>query len=150
MTGINGGSRKKDLGVIEEAERRGYMFRADGIVIGLRGFPVGKASLQGGHLLFNLGGKSYLVHRLIAAKFLPAPERDNMLVCHKDGNKQNNAANNLYYGTPKQNADDTVNHFRNNKVGGSKELIDAEKWLRYHLSMSEHYRTIINRVIRAK
>ena len=39
--------------------------------------------------------KSKLVHRLVAAAFLPLPEKIDMNLHHKDFNKKNNAADNL-------------------------------------------------------
>lgn len=52
------------------------------------------------------------VHRLVAEAFIgPAPE--GMQVCHRDGDKTNNAVGNLYYGTPSQNELDKIRHGAN-------------------------------------
>lgn len=51
--------------------------------------------------------KNFMVHSLVAEAFIgPKPERH--IICHKDDNKLNNNANNLYYGTYSQNAIDAV------------------------------------------
>lgn len=51
--------------------------------------------------------QSYLVHRLIAKKFIPNP--DNLpQVNHIDGNKDNNCVSNLEWVTGKQNVEHSV------------------------------------------
>ena len=44
--------------------------------------------------------RNVLVHRLVAQAFLPAPERLDMQLHHKDFNKRNNDADNLVWLTP--------------------------------------------------
>lgn len=51
------------------------------------------------------------VHVLIAQLFI-GPRPRGMHVCHRDGNPQNNAASNLYYGSPTENSRDTITHGR--------------------------------------
>ena len=48
--------------------------------------------------------KSQLVHRLICTAFHGEPPSPDSQVNHKDGNKANNAANNLEWVTPLENA----------------------------------------------
>ena len=45
---------------------------------------------------------SKLVHRLTASAFLPAPEKIDMVLHHKDNNKLNNRSDNLEWLTHKQ------------------------------------------------
>lgn len=54
------------------------------------------------------GGKqsTILVHRLVAEHFCRRKSEERCHVCHKDGDKVNNAKENLYWGTPQDNADD--------------------------------------------
>lgn len=53
--------------------------------------------------------KRRLVYRLVADAFLP--ERDfGQIICHNDGNKENNSVENLRWDTPKANAADHVAH----------------------------------------
>lgn len=41
-------------------------------------------------------------HRIVAMTFIPNPD-NKPIVCHKDNNKYNNCADNLYWGTHKEN-----------------------------------------------
>lgn len=58
--------------------------------------------------------KTYFVHHLIAETFL-GPRPDELYVCHKDGNKNNNGVNNLYYGSNSDNQKDRVLHGTSNR-----------------------------------
>jgi hypothetical protein len=53
--------------------------------------------------------RKHRVHRLIASTFLPEPT-EGQEVCHNDGNKLNNAADNLRWGTRSDNVRDAVKH----------------------------------------
>lgn len=64
----------------------------------------------------------YLIHRLIAATFIPNPE-NKPFVNHKDGNKKNNHIFNLEWVTRQENEDHAVNigkKPKGEKNGGSK------------------------------
>ena len=65
---------------------------------------------------FSVNGKQTAipVHRLVAQTFL-GNKQDGMQVRHLDGNKLNNHADNLCYGTAKENAQDKVLHGRSSK-----------------------------------
>ena len=55
---------------------------------------------------------SKLVHRIVAASFLPMPQKLDMELHHKDFNKENNAANNLEWL-------DVITHRQRHKEGKS-------------------------------
>lgn len=63
-----------------------------------------------GYLYVHLGrGVIFTVHRLVAWAFL-GPQEDGMVVRHRDGNKLNNRAENLMYGSGAENYADAVGH----------------------------------------
>lgn len=63
------------------------------------------------YVALSLNGKHYnrLIHRLVAETFLDNPEQKPM-VCHKDGNPENNKVENLYWGTALENQWDRKKH----------------------------------------
>lgn len=69
-----------------------------------------------GHLRVDMRGMdrkkhTIPVHCIMAWTFL-GPQPVGRLVCHRDGNEYNNDPSNLYYGTPKDNAQDRERHKR--------------------------------------
>ena len=66
-----------------------------------------------GYLQVTLTGQgrwaTHLVHRLVAAAFLP-PKTEGQVVRHLDGDKKNCAKTNLKYGTHQENSDDQILH----------------------------------------
>lgn len=52
--------------------------------------------------------KFYAVHRLVAAVFLPPRPSPKYWLLHRDDDRQNPHADNLYWGTPKENYADMV------------------------------------------
>ena len=69
-----------------------------------------------GHLRVDMRGpdrKKHTVpiHCIMAWTFI-GPQSEGMLVCHKDGNEDNNDPRNLYYGTVSDNALDRERHKR--------------------------------------
>lgn len=54
--------------------------------------------------------KRMLVHSLVAKQYLPPRPSELHQVRHLDGNKSNNNASNLAWGTAKENADDRKSH----------------------------------------
>lgn len=77
----------------------------------LRGHPDSRpgGGYQQVYLTSPNGGKHRTVHSLVAEAF-HGPRPAGMQVRHLDGNKRNNAASNLRYGTPAENALDAVEH----------------------------------------
>lgn len=64
------------------------------------------------HLTIRGQRRNFLVHKLVAMLYQgPRPPGKNQ-ICHIDGNKLNNAAKNLRYGSAKDNADDRQRHGR--------------------------------------
>lgn len=64
--------------------------------------------ITGGYLAVSLGyNKQRTVHRLVAAAFFGP---STQMVLHKDGDRQNNTVQNLYYGDGFDNAADAIRH----------------------------------------
>jgi len=58
----------------------------------------------------NTISKTYMVHVLVAVKYLPKRPSINHQIRHLDGNKLNNHKDNLMWGTAKENAEDRELH----------------------------------------
>lgn len=57
---------------------------------------------RNGYCRISINKKNYLTHRLVYLLFV-APIEDGMVICHIDGDKQNNHFSNLLQATQKQN-----------------------------------------------
>jgi len=86
-----------------------YEITKDGQVINKHTGKVVKPQKNGkGYLRVAIGKKLMFIHRMVAEKYVPNP--DNMpQVNHKDGNKENNCADNLEWVSNQQNRNHAVN-----------------------------------------
>jgi len=102
---------------------------------------------KGGYHQFNIKSssgkrKTYYMHREVAKLFLPAKKRNQVSVCHKDGNKKNNKTKNLMWASKEQwsklhkklgtykdiNRDRiTYSKLTEAKVKGIKKMLKAKK-----------------------
>lgn len=75
----------------------------------------------------TLAGKRvhYSVHSLVAAAFLPNKPSTRHEIRHLDGEKTNNHADNLAWGTQKENADDRERHGRTSRGESHSASIKA-------------------------
>lgn len=79
--------------------------------------------------------KTFYVHRLVALAFIPVPEEvslqtSNPEVNHKDGNKDNNAKNNLEWTTSKKNSEHALkNGLTNHRKVKARSLNTGEELL---------------------
>lgn len=113
--------RQIDVGLIIQ---NGYHISEDGNIISYKGrkpriLKAGAAT--DGYMMVNLriNGKSiaFLVHRLVAECYIP-PIEGKRLVNHIDGNKRNNARNNLEWCDHKEN----MVHAQSLGIGGFLNL----------------------------
>ena len=87
-------------------------------------------------MLFRSNGgaqKSLYIHRVVALVFI-GNRPDGMVIRHLDGNRFNNRADNLAYGTVQQNYEDTIKHkthkYENNgRALLSERCVNAIKYL---------------------
>lgn len=83
----------------------------------------------------NGARRNVTVHSLVAAAFI-GPRPEGLQVCHKDGNRENPAADNLRYGTPRSNAADKIGHGTNNYRPRSTHCSRGHGMHGYNLQMS--------------
>ena len=84
----------------------------------------------------------YAVHVLVAQEYLPAKPSGKHEIRHLDGNKMNSAAENLAWGTKKDNADDRRRHGRTSHGKIHGEAIKASSRKNRVKRGAEHYHTI--------
>ena len=72
------------------------------------------------NLYYNKAHKAEMIHRLVANAFVPNPKGYN-IVMHLDDNKTNNNANNLRWGTQKENL--SAEHFKEEQRKYAKKRV---------------------------
>lgn len=102
-----------------------------------------------GHTKVELrsNGKVYhaLVHRLVAAAFLPTPAAERKEVAHNDGNARNNHVSNLRWATRRENAQDTIIHgtvARGSRNGTARFTEDQIRHIRQLRAMGVKNKTL--------
>lgn len=102
--------------------RSGVVFDAD------RG-KFKKMSPGGRYLHFRVGDKYYNLHRIVAQLFVPNPDPEHYdTVGHKDHNRWNNDASNLYWCTQAQNLADSRADGRMINDGSVSKADKAKGW----------------------
>ena len=76
-------------------------------------------------LTINGKRKHMHIHKLVAHKYLPKRPTPQHQLRHLDGNKNNNSADNLAWGTSKDNADDRERHGRTSRGERHSKFIKA-------------------------
>lgn len=73
-------------------------------------------------------------HSLVALAWIPNPE-NKPYVCHKDNNPLNNHYKNLYWGTPKENAQQCIRDGRFHFNSGWNAFSDRKKYRIYRFML---------------
>ena len=86
-----------------------------------------------GYVQVHLNKKTYRVNRLVALVYIPNPE-NKPFVCHRDNNRLNNKVENLYWGTAKENTQQSISEGRfrprGKKIKTKKEIKAIRKdWI---------------------
>lgn len=89
-------------------------------------------------MVLNGVRQSRFVHKLVAEAFLPPRPSSKHEICHIDGNRLNNHASNLRWGTRKDNAADRKRHGR--EMAAINGRLSAYK-LRKEVCLRGHQRT---------
>ena len=89
--------------VYSRSNWRGYGTRTLVAFPNFHGYPCVKLNLDG-------RAKKIAVHRLVAAFHLPPPAEAQTQIRHLNGNKSDNRAANLLWGTASENAQDRIAH----------------------------------------
>ena len=109
IPGYEGHYSVSDQGRVRSEDRE--VIRSDGVKATLKGRVLTPGTNSCGRLGVNLCkfgvSRSKLIHRLVAAAFLPNPE-NKPLVRHLDDNPHNNVVENLAWGTYSDNQNDRV------------------------------------------
>ena len=92
-----------------------YLATSDGRILSIRrGLKEAKTNKdRDGYFKVNVNSSTKHVHRLVCLAFMGAPKQDGLVVRHLDGNRTNNQAINLRWGTPIENSADMLAHGNN-------------------------------------
>lgn len=131
---------------------RGYSVTSNGCVLSVthnwRGYGVRKLNQHPNSdgypsVRFSIDGKRsrVTVHKLVALVFLPPRPSQKHQLRHLDGNKTNSHANNLAWGTAKDNADDRKSHGRTSRGVRHSTTIKASSHSVNVKRGNDHYET---------
>ena len=125
------------LRLIPHIDYRNYLASTDGRIYSLntRRCEKKQSLCAKGRMRVNLyshnlkRNQMWNVHRLVALAWHANPDNKPQ-VCHRDGNKLNNHACNLYWGTQRENTEDAIRHGthkgeNNGRAKLTREQVDA-------------------------
>lgn len=84
----------------------GYQASNQGRIIGRRGRILIPTKNYAGYLVFSMRAIQYRVNRIVCLTFHGDPPSSQHHAAHKDSDRQNNRADNLYWATPQENSND--------------------------------------------
>lgn len=118
-----------------DANWRGYGRRQLIPDLNFHGYPSVRLTINGKRI-------RYAVHVLVAQEYLPEKPSEKHEIRHIDGNRLNSAAENLAWGTKKDNADDRTHHGRTSRGKLHGEAIKASSHKSRVRRGAGHYHTI--------
>ena len=112
-----------------------YDVTKEGCIINkITGYTLKPKHNDRGYCYVRLGGKNYLIHRLVAQKYIPNPDNKPQ-VNHIDGNKDNNHVENLEWVTAQENKTHAVKHHlvaNGEQIGTGKLTEEQVRFVREH------------------
>jgi hypothetical protein len=106
----------------------GYSILANGIIYGRTGSQMKTSLINSGYEQIECAGKMYRVHRLVCEAFHGPAPTVKAVVRHIDGNKLNNRADNLKWGSYADNWEDARKHGTKGpgEISGNTKLTEIQ------------------------
>ncbi|MFC5996979.1 NUMOD4 motif-containing HNH endonuclease [Pseudonocardia hispaniensis] len=109
VVGFEGEYEVSDRGRVRSLDR--ILIHKNGFMRRVRGRLLTPYPITGGYLAFRARRRPTTVHSAVMAAFV-GPRPHGMEILHWDGDPSNNHLENLRYGTPAENQDDSIRHGR--------------------------------------
>lgn len=114
------------LGRVKTTRRHELVIRKDGIsYLRVRGERIHSINMAGNYPMVSVNDQTYLVHRLVALAFFGEPPFPDAVINHKDGDKTNNAPENLEWCSCSEN------EIHSHRVLGKQSWNKGASWVNY-------------------
>lgn len=87
-----------------------YTVDENGVIYKPSGKPLYGTMTARGYIVQTIMNRQYRTNRLVCESFHGQAPSENHQAAHKDGDRSNNKADNLYWATAQENTDDKITH----------------------------------------